>query len=109
MRIRKNDQVMVIAGNFRGKKGRVLRVFPTEDRVIVEGVNFVKKHTRPSNQNPKGGIFEKEAPIHASNVMIICPKTNLRTRVGHKIVTDSSKGRKYRIRISKKSGEMLPG
>ena len=65
MRVRKNDQVLVLSGNYKGKKGKVLKVFPEESRVIVEGVNFIKRHSRPTQQNPQGGIIEKEAPIHA--------------------------------------------
>ncbi len=76
MKIKKNDTVMVIAGNDRGKTGKVLKVFPKESRVIVEGINLRKRHTKPSQKNPQGGILEKEAPIHISNVMIIDPKTN---------------------------------
>lgn len=67
-RIKKGDQVVVLAGKYRGTAGRVLRVYPKKDRVVVEGVNMIKRHTRPSQRNPKGGIVEKEAPIHISNV-----------------------------------------
>ncbi len=85
LKIKKNDNVIVIAGNEKGKTGKVLKVFPKKQRVIVEGVNIVKRHTRPSQKNPQGGIIKKEAPIHISNVMLIDPKTNERTRVGSKI------------------------
>ncbi|MBI5867031.1 MAG: 50S ribosomal protein L24 [candidate division Zixibacteria bacterium] len=67
-RIKKGDQVVVLAGKYRGTSGRVLRVYPKKDRIVVEGVNMIKRHTRPSQRNPKGGIVEKEAPIHISNV-----------------------------------------
>jgi large subunit ribosomal protein L24 len=67
-RIKKGDQVVVLAGKYRGRSGRVLRVYPKKDRVVVEGVNMIKRHTRPTQRNPKGGIVEKEAPIHISNV-----------------------------------------
>jgi len=107
MRVRKNDQVIIIAGNYKGKKGKVLKVFPENKRVIVEGVNFIKRHTRPSQQNPQGGIMEKESPIDASNVMIIDPKTGEPTRIGHKIIIDDKTGKKRSVRISKDSGEML--
>lgn len=107
MKIKKNDTVMVIAGNDRGKTGKVLKVFPKESRVIVEGINLRKRHTKPSQKNPQGGILEKEAPIHISNVMIIDPKTNEPTRIGAKIILDEKTGKKKIARISKASGEML--
>ncbi len=107
MRVRKNDQVIVIAGNYKGKKGKVLKVFPENQRIIVEGVNFIKRHTRPSQQNPQGGIIEKEAAIHVSNVMVLCPKTGVPTRLGSKVIYDESRKRDNRIRICKKSGEMI--
>lgn len=107
MKIKKNDTVMVIAGNDRGKTGKVLKVFPKESRVIVEGINLRKRHTKPSQRNPQGGILEKEAPIHISNVMIIDPKTNEPTRIGAKIILDEKTGKKKIARVSKISGEML--
>lgn len=107
MKIKKNDTVMVIAGNDRGKTGKVLKVFPKESRIIVEGINLRKRHTKPSQKNPQGGILEKEAPIHISNVMIIDPKTNEPTRIGAKIILDEKTGKKKIARISKASGEML--
>lgn len=107
MKIKKNDTVMVIAGNDRGKTGKVLKVFPKESRLIVEGINLRKRHTKPSQKNPQGGILEKEAPIHISNVMIIDPKTNEPTRIGAKIILDEKTGKKKIARISKASGEML--
>jgi large subunit ribosomal protein L24 len=102
MRILKNDTVEVIAGNHRGKRGKVLKVFPTENRVIVEGVNLIKRHTRPSQANPQGGIVEKEAAIHVSNVMVIDSKTNEPTRIGMQVLADGK-----RARVGKKSGEMI--
>lgn len=107
LKIKKNDNVIVIAGNEKGKTGRVLKVFPKKQRVIVEGVNIVKRHTRPSQKNPQGGILKKEAPIHISNVMLIDPKTNERTRVGYKVILDESTNKKKLVRVSKKSGEMI--
>lgn len=107
MKIKKNDTVMVIAGNDRGKTGKVLKVFPKESRIIVEGINIRKRHTKPTQKNPQGGILEKEAPIHISNVMIIDPKTNEPTRVGAKIILDEKTGKKKVARVSKASGEML--
>ena len=107
MHTRKDDQVEVISGNYRGKRGKVLKVFPDRNRVIVEGINFIHRHTRPSTSNPKGGIVEKEAPIHASNVMVICPKCNTRTRMGSQAIKDEAKNRINRIRICKNCGEMI--
>jgi large subunit ribosomal protein L24 len=107
MNIRKNDTVMVIAGNARGKVGKVLKVYPNRGRLIVEGVNIMKRHTRPNQRNPQGGIVQREAPIHASNVMLIDPKTNEVTRVGTKVVKDETTGRKRRMRVAKATGEMF--
>ena len=107
MKIRKDDIVMVIAGNNKGKKGKVLKVFPKLDRVIVEGVNIQKRHTKPNQASPQGGIIEKEASINASNVMVLDPKSNEPTRIGKKIIIDDKSGKKRSARVSKKSGEML--
>jgi len=83
--IRKNDNVLVLAGRDRGKRGRVLRVIPARRRVVVEGVNFIKRHTRPNPQkNIKGGIVEREAPLAASNVQLVCPECSNPTRVGRR-------------------------
>ncbi len=73
MHLRKGDKVLVSTGDEKGKKGKVLKVFPEKSKVIVEGVNFIKKHSRPSQKNPQGGIVEKEAPIHSSNLRLVCP------------------------------------
>ncbi|RPI00060.1 MAG: 50S ribosomal protein L24 [Calditrichaeota bacterium] len=107
MHVKKNDQVLVLSGNYKGKKGKVLKVFPEKKRVIVEGVNFIKRHSRPTQQNPQGGIIEKEAAIHASNVMIICPKCNTPSRMGKKVVVDETRHRKNKVRVCKNCGEML--
>jgi len=107
MKIRKNDNVMVIAGNSRGKSGKVLKVYPEKQRVIIEGVNIMKRHSRPSQKNPQGGIVQREAPIHVSNVMLIDAKTNEVTRIGAKIVADPATGRKKRLRVSKATGETM--
>ncbi len=107
MKIRKNDMVMVIAGNARGKTGKVLKVYPDKERIIIEGVNIIKRHTRPSQKNPQGGIVQREASIHVSNVMLLDPKTNEPTRVGLKVVNDPTTGRKRRMRVAKASGEMF--
>ena len=91
---KKNDSVLVISGRDRGKRGRVLRVLPEKSRVIVEGVNFIKRHTRPNPQkNVKGGIVEREAPLAASNVQLVCPECSNPTRVGRKLLED---GRRVR-------------
>ena len=101
MFIKKNDKVKVIAGKYKGKEGTVEKVFPSKERVIVKGVNIVKKHQKPTNANPNGGIVEVEAPIHVSNVMLIDPSNNEPTRVGFKI----EDGKK--VRVSKKTGKTL--
>jgi large subunit ribosomal protein L24 len=108
MKIRKNDNVMVIAGNDKGKTGKVLKVFPKNSRVIVEGINLRKRHTKPTQKNPQGGIQEKEAAINVSNVMILDPKTNEPTKIGSKIILDEKTGKKKITRIGKVSGEMIP-
>lgn len=101
--IRKNDMVAVRTGKDRGKRGRVIRVLNDKHRVIVEGVNIIKRHTRPNPQkNIKGGIVEREAAIHASNVMLLDPDTNEPTRLGIKTLPDG-----HRVRISRKSGSVV--
>jgi large subunit ribosomal protein L24 len=103
VRIRKNDQVIVRAGRDKGKRGRVLMVLKDKNRVVVEGVSLVKRHTRPNPQrNVKGGIVEREASIHASNVALIDPDSNKPTRIGHKALADGT-----RVRVSRKSGMEL--
>lgn len=102
LHVKTGDLVMVIAGKDKGKKGRILKAFPKKQRVLVEGVNLIKKHVRPSPDNPQGGIITKEAPIHVSNVMPIDPKTGQPTRVGYKILENGKK-----VRIAKKSGAVL--
>lgn len=102
MKIVKNDTVLVISGNFKGTKGKVLKVFPKQNRIIVEGVNFIKRHTRPTQKNQQGGILEKEAPISASNALVICPKCDTPSRMGHKVLEDGKK-----MRICKNCQEML--
>jgi large subunit ribosomal protein L24 len=107
MHIRKDDQVLVISGNHRGKKGRVLKIFPERDRVIVEGVHLIKRHTRPTQRNPQGGIVEKEGPVHVSNLMLVCPKCNTPTRVSFRIRLSEGKASRNRARICKNCGEMI--
>ncbi|UOQ44608.1 50S ribosomal protein L24 [Halobacillus salinarum] len=101
MHVKKGDKVMVISGKDKGKQGTILEAYPKKDRVLVEGVNEVKKHSKPSQENPQGGILTQEAPIHVSNVLPIDPKSGEPTRVGYK-VEDGKK-----VRIAKKSGEAL--
>jgi large subunit ribosomal protein L24 len=102
VQIRKNDSVMVIGGKERGKTGKVLRVLLDRDAVIVERLNMVKRHTKPRGPQQPGGIVEKEASIHASNVMIMCDKCNAPVRIGHKILADGKK-----IRICRRCNEAL--
>jgi large subunit ribosomal protein L24 len=107
MKIRKNDNIVVIAGNDSGKTGKVLKVFPKTSRLIIEGINLRKRHTKPNQKNPQGGILEKEAPIHVSNVMILDPTNNEPTRIGSQIIMDEKTGKKKIARVSKATGEMI--
>ena len=104
-RIRKDDTVIVLAGKDKGRSGRVLKVMPADDRVVVEGVNMVKRHTKPSMASPQGGVIAKEASIHVSNVALRDPKTGKPTRVGFKIVGEGAKQRK--VRVAKGSGVQI--
>lgn len=101
-RLRKGDQVVVISGKDKGKKGKISRVFREADKVVVEGVNVIKRHLRPTPRNPQGGIVEREAPIHACKVMPVDPKTGKPTRVSFKTLEGGKK-----VRIAK-SGEEIP-
>lgn len=101
MHVKKGDKVKVITGKDSGKEGTVLESYPKKERVLVEGVNLVRKHSKPSQDNPQGGILNQEGSIHVSNVMPIDPKTGEPTRVGHE-VRDGKK-----VRIAQKSGEPL--
>jgi large subunit ribosomal protein L24 len=101
-KIRKNDEVMVILGRDRGKKGKVLASIPRDDRLIVEGINMVKRHTRPRGKIRQAGIIEKEAPLHVSDVKLICKKCNRPARVGFRLLEDKSK-----VRSCKKCGEVI--
>jgi len=106
-KIRKGDQVKILSGNSRGKIGRVLMVDPDKKLVIVEGVNLVKRHSRPSQKNPKGGIVEKEGPIHTSKVMLYDSKSSQASRVGFHIITNDKGEVVEKVRISKKTGEVV--
>ena len=102
MNIRKNDTVLVVVGKDRGKKGRVRFVYPKNERLLVEGINFVKKHSRAKGAVRQAGIIEREAPIHSSNVMLICSKCNKPVRVGSRFLAD---GRK--VRFCQSCGEVV--
>lgn len=102
MDIRKGDTVLVITGKYKGRKGRVLRTYPEKDRLIVEGVNMMKRHTRPSNRNQQGGIVERERPIHVSNVMAWCEAAGKPSKIVRKRLGDGS-----RVRVYKVNGEQV--
>jgi large subunit ribosomal protein L24 len=102
MIIRKGDTVKIVSGNDRGKIGKILKVFPEKNRIIVEGVNLVKRHSRPTPKNRKGGIVEKEGPISSSNAIYFDSRSNTIARLGHRILTDGKK-----VRINRKTGEII--
>lgn len=102
LHVKKDDQVIVLAGTDKGKTGKVLKVLVEKQRAIVEGVNIVKKSAKPSAKNPQGGIVEMEAPIHISNLSLIDPKSGKATRIAIRVKEDGSK-----VRIAKKSGEEI--
>jgi large subunit ribosomal protein L24 len=101
-RVRKNDTVQVMSGEFRGKTGRIVKVFPEKNRALVEGLNIVKRHTKPNRKAQQGGIVQKEAPIHLSNLMLVCPKTGKPTRIGVSILEGGK-----RVRFSKRAKETI--
>ncbi|WP_235941714.1 50S ribosomal protein L24 [Paenibacillus puerhi] len=102
LHVKKEDTVIVITGKDKGKKGRVLAAYPRQNRVLVEGVNMIKKHAKPSQANPQGGILTQEASIHVSNVMLVDPKSGQPTRIGYKVLDNGKK-----VRVAKKSGEVI--
>ena len=102
MRLKKGDLVAISAGKERGKKGKILKVLPTEGRLIIEGLNFVKVYTRPSQQNPKGGIVQVEGKLHHANVRLICPRCSKPTRIGYQFLADQTKQR-----VCKKCNEII--
>lgn len=102
LHIKKGDEVIVLAGDDKGRKGKVLKVLVTKQRALVEGVNMVSKSMKPSAKNPQGGIVKQEAPIHVSNLSLIDPKSGKATRVGMKKTDDGKK-----VRVAKKSGEVI--
>jgi len=101
LRIKKGDTVVVISGADKGKKGKVLKAFPKTSRVIVEKVNFIKKHMRPTQQNPQGGIVQMEAPVHVSNVQLFNEKLGDVTKAAYRVIGDK------RVRVDKKSGDEI--
>lgn len=101
MKLKTGDQVTVITGKDRGKQGKIVRVFPKEDMVLVENVNVVKKHRRAKNENEKGSRVEIPVPIHVSNVMLVCPHTGKSTRIGYKVEGGE------KVRVSKQSGKTI--
>lgn len=104
LKIRSGDTVLVLTGKDRGKKGKVERVLPRQQRLVVEGVNLVKKHQRPTQQMMQGGIVEQAAPLHISNVMLVCRRCDKPTRVGKKELQDGSF-----VRACKRCGETIDG
>ncbi len=100
--VRKGDTVVVVAGKERGKRGRVLRVLPEKNRVVVERVNMIKKHQRPTQKLRQGGIIEREGPLHLSNVMLVDPTSDKPTRIGMRALVDGKK-----VRLARKSGEII--
>jgi large subunit ribosomal protein L24 len=102
MNIRKNDTVLVIAGKDKGKKGKVRFAYPKDERLLVEGVNFIKRHTRAVRQARQAGIIEREAPIHVSNVMLLCNRCNRPTRVGFRFLEDNRK-----VRVCRSCNEVI--
>ena len=103
LRIKKGDTAIVLSGKNKGKRGRVLSVLPSKERLIIEGLNIVKKHMKPNKKYMQGGIIEKEAPIHISNVMLMCPKCSKPTRIGNAVFDNGSK----KLRACKKCGEVI--
>jgi large subunit ribosomal protein L24 len=107
MKIRKGDTVRVLSGKNKGKTARVLMVDPEKMRIWVEGVNLVKRHSRPSQKNPKGGVVEKEGSLHISKVMLMDTKNNMPTRVGFEVLRGDDGKITGKVRVSKKSGESI--
>lgn len=107
MKIKKGDTVLVIAGDDKGKTGKVLKVFPDKNRAIVEGINFIKRHTRQTRRAQKGGIIEKEGTIHVSNLLLSCPKCSTLTRVTYRPMEGEGEGKTRRVRICRKCGEII--
>ncbi len=107
MQVKKGDTVKVLTGVDRGKTGKVLKVFPEKSRVVVEGTTLIKRHSRPSQRNPKGGIIQRERSMHISNVRLVCPKCSRPTAIGARVAERSELGKSNRVRICKNCGEMI--
>ena len=107
MRVKKGDTVKVLSGADRGKTGKVLKVFPEKARVVVEGTTLIKRHSRPSQRNPKGGIVQRERSISIANVRLVCPKCSQPTAIGTRVSESAEIGQSDRVRICKKCGEMI--
>ena len=107
MNIKKGDTVYVISGNYKGKIAKVLHVSPERNRLIVEGVNMIKRHSRPTQRNPKGGIVTKEGTVHRSNVKIYCGNCNSPTRVSHKVIEGRGSKKQDKIRVCRLCGAEL--
>jgi len=105
LHVKQGDEVLVLAGNDKGKRGRVMVMYPATDRVLVEGVNMRMRHEKPSQENPQGGRLKREAPVHISNLMVIDPTTDEPSRVGRKRVEEEGGGRW--VRFAKNSGEII--
>jgi len=102
LKVKREDIVEVISGAEKGKKGKILKAFPSEGKIIVEKLHIQKKHLKPTKNNPKGGIVEKERKVDVSNIMLLCPKCNAKTRVGFKTLEDGDK-----VRVCKKCNEVI--
>lgn len=103
--VKKGDTVIVLSGKYKGKQGKVLTVLPKDKKVVVEGVNIIKKHVRPNPKMPQGGIITQEAPIWACKVMLVCPKCNQPTRIGHTFIQEGEE--QIKVRTCKKCGEII--
>ena len=102
MKLRKDDEIMVITGKYKGQTGKVLSVYPTENKVLVEGVNIVKRHTKPSTKNPRGGILDITKPIDASKVMVLDPASKQPARIGYSFASDGTKERIFKVSLNRK-------
>jgi large subunit ribosomal protein L24 len=105
MKLKREDTVMVMAGRDKGKTGRVLAVIPSDNKVLVEGINIAKRHTKPSDKNPRGGIVELTKPIDVSKVMVLDPATKLPARIGYKFNADGSKERVFKVGAQRKAAK----
>jgi large subunit ribosomal protein L24 len=105
LRLRRNDMVMIVSGDSRGQTGKIIKVLHKKNRAVIEGKNLVKRHTKPNRKVQQGGIIEKEASIHMSNLMLLDPKTGKATRVGMRVIDSGKKAK--RVRYSKKAKELI--